>query len=363
MAREYSEGLPQDPVVFTPALPYLYRGYVLGFTTFVKMEISKCRYIVSHMMTSYSSPMTLGRSPFAHTFSIVAFDPGTGEIGGAVQSHWFSVGTVVLWGEAGVGVVATQSFTNPAFGPEGLALLKDGFMPSAVVRRMTDEDEGRDFRQLAVINARGKAAAFTGKKCVPKAGHALGETFSAQANMMLTDKVWPAMAEAFRSAQGDLAERMLAALDAAQAVGGDFRGKQSAALLVLSGIPTGKVWQDRKLDIRVDDHREPLKELRRLLRVHRAYEMMNEADRELEAGHMDKAMSQYSAAEKLFPRNEEMMFWHAATLASIGRFDEAVPLFHKVFIKNPNWRTFSPDLVRLGILKMDEKQLEKLLRL
>lgn len=314
-------------------------------------------------MTSSSSPKAPSRSSFAHTFSIIAYDPETGEVGGAVQSHWFSVGTVVLWGEAGAGVVATQSFTNPAFGPEGLALLKDGINPSEVVERMTGQDEGRDLRQLAVINARGEAAAFTGKKCVPNAGHVVGETFSAQANMMLTDKVWPSMAEAFRSTQGDLAVRMLASLDAAQAAGGDFRGKQSAALLVLSGTPTGKAWQDRKVDIRVDDHREPLKELRRLLRVHRAYEMMNDADRELEAGRMEKAMSHYSAAEKLFPKNEEMMFWHAATLASIGRFEEAVPLFRKVFVKNPNWRTFSPDLVRLGILKMDEKQLERLLRL
>ena len=314
-------------------------------------------------MTSNLSQATQGRDPFAHTFSIVAYDPKTGEVGGAVQSHWFSVGPVVLWGEAGIGVIATQSFTNPAFGPEGLALLKDGISPGAVVKRMTDQDEGRDMRQLAVITARGEAAAFTGQKCVPNAGHVVGDTFSAQANMMLTNDVWPAMAEAFRSTQGSLAERMLAALDAAQAAGGDFRGKQSAALLVLSGTPTGRIWQDRKVDLRVDDHKEPLKELRRLLRVHRAYEMMNEADRELEAGRMEKAMSHYLAAEKIFPSNEEMMFWHAATLASVGRFEEAIPLFRKVFAKNPNWRTFCPDLVRLGILKIDEKQSKRLLRL
>ena len=189
------------------------------------------------------------------------------------------------------------------------------------------------------------------------------DRFSVQANMMLNREVWPAMSKAFLSAEGDLAARMMAALDAAQTAGGDFRGKQSAALLVLSGIPTGKVWQDRKIDLRVDDHREPLKELRRLLRVHRAYELMNDADRELEAGRMEMAMSNYSAAEHMFPRNEEMMFWHAAMLASSGRFDEAVPLFRKVFIKNPNWKKFSPDLARLGILKINDKQLENLLKL
>ena len=280
-----------------------------------------------------------------------------------MQSHWFSVGTVVLWGEAGVGMVATQSFTNPAYGPEGLALLKDGIPPSSIIERMTGPDEGRDVRQLAVMNAKGEAAAYTGRRCVPCAGHAVGESYSVQANMMLTDEVWPAMSKAFLSSEGDLADRMLAALDAAQAAGGDFRGRQSAALLVLSGSPTGKVWQDRKVDLRVDDHREPLKELRRLLGVHRAYELMNEADRELEAGQLEKAMAHYSAAEDRFPENEEMMFWHAATLASIGRFDEAVPLFRKVFAKNPNWRSFSPDLARLGILKMDDEQLERLLLL
>ena len=302
-------------------------------------------------------------SPFAHTFSILAFDPATGEIGGAVQSHWFSVGTVVLWGESGVGMVATQSFTNPAYGPEGLSLLREGMLPKMIVEQMTGRDEGREVRQLAVMNSRGEAAAYTGGKCVPHAGHIVGGHYSVQANMMLSEDVWPAMSDAFLSADGDLAQRMLAALDAAQAAGGDFRGKQSAALLVLSGSPTGKVWQDRKVDIRVDDHKAPLKELRRLLRVHRAYDLMNEADRDLEEGRMEMAMTHYSAAERLFPGNEEMMFWHAATLTSIGRFEEAVPLFRKVFAKNPNWRTFSPDLVRLGILKMDDGQMQRLLKL
>jgi len=260
-------------------------------------------------------------------------------------------------------MVATQSFTNPAYGPEGLVLLKDGVLPHNVIDQMTGQDEGRDVRQLAVMNSRGEAAGYTGRRCVPFAGHLVGDTYSVQSNMMLKDKVCPAMSKAFRSAEGDLAVRMLVALDAAQAAGGDFRGKQSAALLVLSGTPSGRVWKDRKVDLRVDDHREPLKELRRLLSVHRAYELMNDADRELEEGRMETAMSRYSEAEGLFPDNEEMMFWHAVTLTNIGRFEEAVPLFRKVFVKNTNWRTFSPDLVRLGFLEMDEKQLERLIKL
>jgi uncharacterized Ntn-hydrolase superfamily protein len=314
-------------------------------------------------MRSDMAISNIERGPLVHTFSILAHDPKTGDIGGAVQSHWFSVGTVVLWGEAGVGMIATQSFTNPAYGPEGLALLKEGHLPMEVVEMMTAEDEGRDMRQLSVMNARGEAATFTGGRCVPHAGHIVGDSYSVQANMMLNAEVVPDMSKAFLAGKGDLADRMMAALDAAQAAGGDFRGKQSAALLVLSGTPAGKVWKDRKIDIRVDDHNEPLKELRRLLRVHRAYELMNAADRDLEAGRIEESMTKYSAAERLFPGNVEMMFWHAATLAGMGRFDEAVPLFRKVFVKNPNWRRHSPDLVRLGILNISEEQLEDLLSL
>ncbi len=325
--------------------------------------ISKSTDSVLFLVSTNSPCSSPNRNPFAHTFSILAYDPNTGDIGGAVQSHWFSVGTVVLWGEAGVGIVATQSFTNPAYGLEGLALLKEGILPRVVVDRMTGKDEGREVRQLAVMNARGEAASYTGRRCVPYAGNIVGDGHSVQANMMLTEKVLPAMSHAFLLTQGDLADRMMAALDAAQSAGGDFRGKQSAALLVLSGSPSGKAWRDRKVDIRVDDHKEPLKELRRLLGVNKAYELMNEGDRELEIGKIDSAMSHYSAAEDLFPENEEMMFWHAATLASIGRFEEALPLFRKVFAKNLNWRRFTPDLVRLGHLNIDEEKLERLLQL
>jgi uncharacterized Ntn-hydrolase superfamily protein len=303
------------------------------------------------------------KGPFAHTFSILAHDPETGEIGGAVQSHWFSVGTMVLWGEAGVGMIATQSFTNPSYGPEGLALLREGHLPDRVVEQLTGNDKGRAVRQLAVMSSKGIAASFTGSGCVPFSGHFVGDAHSVQANMMLNKEVWPAMSQAFLAGKGDLAERMMAALDAAQGAGGDFRGKQSAAMLVLTGSPTGEPWRDRKIDIRVDDHGEPLRELRRLLRVHRAYEHMNEADRDLEAGRVEGAMSKYKAAEREFPGNEEIMFWHAATMAGLGRFDEAVPLFRKVFSKNPNWRMFTPDLVRLGIIRMKEGELERLLDL
>ncbi len=204
-------------------------------------------------------------SPFAHTYSIVAFDPETGEMGVAVQSHWFSVGTIVSWGEAGVGVIATQSFVNVSFGPRGLELLRNGKTPQEVVNELLESDEGREFRQLAVLDAKGNAASFTGTKCIQPAGNIVGNGFSVQANLMSNDKIWPAMAEAFKNSKGPLAERMLIALEAAENAGGDIRGKQSAALLVVRGKSTGKVWEDRLVDIRVDDSSEPLVELRRIL--------------------------------------------------------------------------------------------------
>ena len=303
------------------------------------------------------------RNPFAHTFSIIACDPVTGEIGGAVQSHWFAVGRVVLWGEAGLGMVATQSFTNPAYGPDGLSLLRNGSLPRSVVDQLTGQDEGREVRQMAVINSRGEAAAYTGKRCVPHAGHFVGDNYSAQANMMLTPEVWPAMSRAFESSTGPLADRLMASLEAAQAAGGDFRGRQSAAILVFSGSPSGKIWQDRKVDIRVDDSKEPLEELRRLLGLHQGYELTDEGENDMLQGRVESAMVKFKAAGELLYGNEEMVFWQAASLSGAGNFEEAVPLFQKVFSINPNWRTFAPDLVRLGHMKLKEDELERLMKL
>jgi uncharacterized Ntn-hydrolase superfamily protein len=150
--------------------------------------------------------------PLAHTYSIVARDEATGDMGVAVQSHWFSVGTAVSWGEAGVGVVATQSFTNVSFGIRGLAMLKAGLSPQEVLDSLLSDDEGRDYRQVAILDTKGRAAAHTGSKCIADAGHLAGENYSVQANLMLNDKVWPAMEKAFKEAKGTLAERMLAAL-------------------------------------------------------------------------------------------------------------------------------------------------------
>ena len=295
-----------------------------------------------------------------HTFSIVARDAQTGELGVAVQSHWFSVGATVPWAEAGVGAVATQSFVDPAYGRLGLELMRTGKSAPDALRSLVAGDDGRDVRQVAMIDAAGRVAAHTGAKCIEAAGHTVGDNFSAQANLMANDKVWPAMARAFETTKGDLAERMLAALDAAQAAGGDIRGRQSAAIIVVTGKPTGKPWLDRVFDLRVDDSPEPLKELRRLVTLQRAYNHMNAGDLATERKDNEGALREYGAAERLVPDNAEMVYWHAVALVNMGRVDESLPLFRRVFTTDANWRTLTPRLVKSGLLPDDPKLIERI---
>ena len=296
-----------------------------------------------------------------HTYSIVARDPATGELGVAVQSHWFSVGPIVAWAEAGVGAVATQSFVDPSYGKNGLEMMRAGKSAPDTLKELLAKDEGREVRQVAMIDAQGRVNAWTGKNDIQAAGHIVGTNFSVQANLMLNETVWPAMARAFESAKGDLAERMLAALDAAQAAGGDIRGRQSAALIVVTGKPTGQAWKDRTFDLRVDDSPEPLRELRRLVRLQRAYNHMNAGDLAVEKKDNEGALREYSAAEKLVPDNAEMIYWHAVALVNMGRVDDSLPLFRKVFAMDPNWVTLTPRLPKSGLLPDDPKIIEKIL--
>lgn len=296
-----------------------------------------------------------------HTFSIVARDPDTGELGVAVQSHWFSVGAIVPWVEAGVGAVATQSFVDPSYGKLGLELMRSGKSAPDALKSLLAGDEGRELRQVAMIDAQGRVDAWTGKNDIDAAGHFVGKNFSVQANLMLNDKVWPAMASAFQNARGDLADRMLAALDAAQAVGGDIRGRQSAALIVVTGKPTGQAWKDRLFDLRVDDNAEPLQELRRLVTLQRAYNHMNAGDLAVEKKDNEGALREYSAAEKLVPDNAEMIYWHAVALVNMGRVDESLPLFRRVFAMDKNWATLTPRLPKSGLLPDDAKLIERIL--
>ncbi|GGG61911.1 DUF1028 domain-containing protein [Hymenobacter glacieicola] len=300
--------------------------------------------------------------PLAHTYSIVARDPQTGDLAVAVQSHWFSVGTSVSWAEAGVGAVATQSFTNKSFGPRGLALLKSGKSAQQALDELLRTDEGRDVRQVAIIDNQGRVATHTGSKCIDMAGHQQGAQFSVQANMMLTNTVPAAMAKAYeQNTKLPFAERVVAALEAAQAAGGDIRGRQSAALLVVRATPGAGVWEDRAIDLRVDDAAEPLKELARLLRLHRAYEHMNAGDLAVEKNDVPGAIREYEAAEKLFPQNLEMKYWHAISLANKQQVPQAIKLLGPIFRQDANWRTLTQRLPKVGLLTVSATELKQIL--
>jgi len=276
-----------------------------------------------------------GRS--MHTFSIVARDAKTGMLGVAVQSHWFSVGADVGWAEAGVGAVATQSFAEPAYGPKGLELIRQGKSASEALGELVSADPGEAMRQVAIVDSHGRVAVHTGKRCVEYAGHKTGNGYSVQANLMLKDTVPSAMAKAFEKSTGALADRLVVALDAAQAVGGDIRGKQSASMLVVKAQESGKPWTDRVIDLRVDDNPEPLRELRRLLNVARSYEHANAGDAAMAKNDFETAKKEYRVAMKLAGDNVEIAFWSALTLASRGRVKTALPIFKKVFLADSNW--------------------------
>ncbi len=295
-------------------------------------------------------PAEAGGRP-VHTYSIVARDPATGELGVAVQSHWFSVGSVVTWGEAGVGVVATQSFAEVSYGPLGLELMRSGKTASQALAALVAADPHPEVRQVAMVDRQGNVAVHTGSRCIAAAGHHEGEQYATQANLMERDTVWDAMAAAFEVAPGDLTDRLLAALAAAQEEGGDIRGMQSAALLVVRGESAGAPWRERLVDLRVDDHPDPLAELRRLVQVHRAYERMNRGDERLAEDDAAGALTEYAAAAALYPENAEIRFWQAVTLARSGRLADALPLFQEVFAREPRWREVTRRLPAAGQLE------------
>lgn len=302
--------------------------------------------------------------PFAHTFSIVARDPVTGDFGVAVQSHWFSVGSVVSWAEAGVGAIATQAMAEISYGPLGLDLLRGGKSASQTLKALLEADDGRDLRQVAIVDATGQVATHTGNRCIKEAGHLTGEGFSVQANMMLNDSVWKAMFEAYQTALKDpsldIAERLLRALEAAQKSGGDIRGKQSAAIKVVSAQTTTKSWGGILMELRVEDHIEPIQELRRLVEIHRAYEYMNQGDDFLGKGQKTDAMTAYATAAKLAPQIVEIPFWNAVTLADNGNMDEALTIFKDVFKREPVWKELLNRLPASGLIKNDPEMLIKI---
>ncbi|HKV86972.1 MAG TPA: DUF1028 domain-containing protein [Candidatus Dormibacteraeota bacterium] len=287
------------------------------------------------------------------TYSIVARDQKTGELGVAVQSHYFQVGPVVPWAQAGVGAVATQSMVNVAYGPLGLELLIAGYTPEQTLQALTAGDPDAQSRQVAIVDAAGQVAAHTGARCIPAAGHRMGDGFSCQANLMEKETVWDAMAEAFTSTDAPLPERMMAALEAAEREGGDIRGRQSAAMLVVSGTPAGRPWEDRIIDLRVEDAPDPLVELRRLLRIKRAYMTDTEADRLEAAGQKEAATGKRLQGFELAPEMVELRFWAGLALAEGGDLDGAVALIAEAVRKDQRWVETMHRLAAVDRLKPD----------
>jgi uncharacterized Ntn-hydrolase superfamily protein len=295
------------------------------------------------------------------TYSIVARDPETGRLGVAVQSHWFSVGSVVSWAEAGVGAVATQSFAERSYGPLGLELMRRGRSAPEALETLVRADADRAVRQVAFVDARGHIGVHTGEDCIREFGHLAGDGFSVQANMMERDTVWEAMASAYRGAEGDLPDRLLAALAAGQDEGGDIRGMQSAAILVVEAASTGTEWGDRLLDLRVEDHATPVDELARVVRLWRAYGHAERAE-ELElAEDVDGAMRERFTSLEIQPDHPELAFWAAVAMAQAGRLDDARRTVSVAHAAGPGWAELLRRVVADGQVELDEAGVQALL--
>ena len=317
-------------------------------------------FLISLLFSGFTVANTLA-ADLAHTFSIVARDSVTGEMGVAVQSHWFSVGSVVSWAEAGVGAVATQSFTEISYGPLGLELMKAGKTAPEALAALLSVDKNADVRQVAMVDRHGNVAVHTGTKCVAEAGHFIGKDFTTQANLMAKNTVWGAMAKAYESTQGDLLDRLMAALEAAQQEGGDIRGMQSAAILIVPGETKGTPWKEKIVDLRIEDHPQPLEEMKRLVKVHRAYEHMNAGDEKLSTNDIDGALQEYELARQFYPENVEIIYWVAVTLAGSGQVEKSEPYFKDVFAQEPQWKEVTRRLPLSGLLPDDPDLLKKIL--
>ena len=282
------------------------------------------------------------------TYSIVAYDPETKQFGMGVQTHQPSVGAVVPWVRAGVGGVATQSLTNIAFGPLGIELMAHGYGAEAALKSLLAGDEGREKRQVALVDKNGKVAVHSGSGCIPYFGHKVGEHYSVQANMMTKDTVPNAMSAAFESAKGDLMERIMQAMEAAEAEGGDIRGSQSAAMKVCSNEDK-PYWDNRICDLRVDEHHNPIKELRRLMVMRRADLLSDKGSDQSKAGDLKSAMTTFAEARRMSPEDTEMVFWQALVLAdNHNLIDEARALLTPLFKSEPQWEELLRRLVKMG---------------
>ena len=303
------------------------------------------------------------------TYSIIAYDPEENQLGVAVQSHSLCVGSVVPWAEAGVGALATQARSNRTSGHLGLAMMKEGLTAQQTLKALLASDRQPKIRQVAIVDKQGNIAVHTGDKCVEAAGHRQGKCYSVQANLMLKNTVWDAMAETFETSSGDLAQRMMKALFAAQAEGGDMRGQQSAALLVLSSQYSDKIINKQLFNLRIDDSKEPLKDLESLLkkakiRLHRQTAVNLLLDSSADEGKFELAAQEFSKATEFILNvadNPEDMFWYAITLASVGRVEDAQSILKELFTVNPNWKELIPRLIKVGLVSDKEKAIDQLL--
>jgi uncharacterized Ntn-hydrolase superfamily protein len=294
----------------------------------------------------------------AATYSIVARDAATGELGVAVQSSYFSVGTDVSWAEAGVGAIATQAIVEVAYGPLGLERLARGASAREALDALVAGDPLAALRQVAIVDAQGRTAAHTGSACVAACAHGAGDGYCVQGNMLASDAVWQSMGPAFEAARGDLAERLLRSLEAAEQAGGDVRGRQSAALLVVAGERPAHAWQGRRFDLHVEDHPRPLEELRRLLGLRRAYALFGEARRVFAAGDLDAALALVERARALQPGDVQFCFWTGVALANSGRSDEARRWLAQAFRESDVWRELGRRLREAGLYHGDPELLE-----
>jgi uncharacterized Ntn-hydrolase superfamily protein len=279
----------------------------------------------------------------------------------AVQSHFFGVGSLVSWAEAGVGAVASQSVVDPSYGPRGLELMRSGKSAPEALHELLSADSQQSVRQVAMVDRAGRVAVHSGKGCIDHAGHALGNQVSAQANIMQSDTVPNAMVRGYEAARGELAERLLAALDAAEGEGGDLRGRQSASLLVVAARGSGRPGEGQLVDLRVDDHTDPLAELRRLLRLWRAYARADVGDQLAAAGDSAGALREYAAAHAAEPDNPELAFWHGVALAAGGDEQEAIPILRNVFEERPGYADLLERLPAAGLFPDDGQLIARLI--
>lgn len=291
------------------------------------------------------------------TYSIIGRDHESGEVGIAVQSRWFHAGQDLAWIEPGLGAVCTQAMIEPTYGFRGLQLLRDGRNAEEALAELTAADEGRDIRQVAIADADGRYAQHTGAGCVAAAGHATGTDCCAQGNMLASDTCWGAMVAAFEETEGNLTDRLLAALDAAEREGGDARGRQAARILVRPPQATGIPWQDRVIDLQVVDHPDPVPELRRLVTVSRAYDHLGKAFEHVDRGDVHAALDEAAVAHALAPADDQITFWRASFLGGAGRIEEALAAGREATQAHPGWPEFLRRCVEAGLAPPEARNL------